>query len=89
MQTDHVQVGEIEVPVNYFDLDEEDKKDLCMGFIETTLELLNRNMPVYISRVTILNKLLDSSIITNTESENYEICQILEDCRKIINEQTN
>jgi hypothetical protein len=89
MQIDHVQVGEIEVPVNYFLLDEEDKKDLCMGFIETTLELLNRNMPVYISRVTILNKLLDSSIITNKENENYEICQILEDCRKIINEKTN
>lgn len=86
MEQEHVQIGEIELPIDYFKLSIEDKNDLCMGLIEVMLDILDKTLPQYVSRFDILDKLLDSSIITNLEHENYEICAVLEKCKQIINE---
>ena len=86
---DHVKIGEIELPIDYFDLTPEEKRDMCYGLIEIMLDLLNKQVPTYVSKFELLHKLLESSLITNTEEENYEICEILKNCQEILNEQTN
>jgi hypothetical protein len=83
---EHVPIGEFEVSVDYFKLSDEDKKDLCMGLIECIVGMLDRELPKEFSRFELLNKLLESSRITNLEDENYEIVAILEDCFNLLNE---
>ena len=82
----HRKVGEIEIPLNYFTMSEEEKKTLCLGLFETMIDTLNRNAKPEFDRFMILDKLLDSSIITNEEEENFEICAVLRDIQKLINE---
>jgi hypothetical protein len=81
----HRKVGEIEIPLNYFTMSDEDKKALCLGLFETMLDTLNRTAKPEFDRFMILDKLLDSSIITNEEEENFEICAVLRDIQKLIN----
>lgn len=84
--TKHKKVGEIEIPLNYFKMSEEERKTLCLGLFETMMDTLNRTAKPEFDRFMILDKLLDSSIITNEEEENFEICAVLRDIQKLINE---
>ena len=77
----HVKVGELEVPVDYFKYDKEDKEILCNEIMDMMLHILDRQLRPDIDRMQILDKLLESSIITNQEQEEYEICQVLKDIR--------
>jgi hypothetical protein len=85
----HVKVGELEVPVDYFKYDKEDKEILCNEIMDMMLHILDRQLRPDIDRMQILDKLLESSIITNQELEEYEICQVLMDIRNLINEPEN
>ena len=85
-QTKHVKVGELEIPTDYFNMDEIDKKELCLLIIDTIMTALDKNISPEYNRISILNTLLDSSIQTNVEEENYEICQVLKDIKQIVNE---
>lgn len=85
----HVKVGELEVPVDYFKYDKEDKEILCNEIMDMMLHILDRQLKPDIDRMQILDKLLESSIITNQEQEEYEICQVLKDIRNLINEPEN
>ena len=84
--TKHKKVGEIEIPLNYFKMPEEERKTVCLGLFETMIDTLNRTARPEFDRFMILDKLLDSSIITNEEEENFEICAVLRDIQKLINE---
>jgi hypothetical protein len=83
----HVKVGELEVPVDYFNFSKEDKEILCNQVMDTMLHVLDRQLKPDLDRIEILDKLLESSIITNQEEEEYEVCQVLMDIRTLINEQ--
>lgn len=86
---EHVQVGEIELTLDYFKLGDDEKENLCIGIIECMLEMLDKNLPLYVSRFEMLKKLLESSVITNLSAENYEIVAILKHCDKILDEKTS
>ena len=79
---EHVKIGEIEVPINYFELDDEHKDYLIQGLIEVMIEMLHKETPIYIDRIQLLKRMFESSIITNLEEENFEIVQILHDSLK-------
>ncbi|MEY4334835.1 MAG: hypothetical protein RLZZ196_3585 [Bacteroidota bacterium] len=83
----HVKVGELEIPVDYFNFNKEDKEILCNEIIDAMLHILDRQLRPDLDRIKVLDKLLESSIITNQELEQYEICQVLMDIRTLINEQ--
>jgi hypothetical protein len=84
-----VKVGELEIPADYWSLNNQDKRELCLSLIDAILTLLDKHVAPEISRIYILNKLIESSIETNVEDENYEICQVLTDLKTIINEPTD
>lgn len=82
----HVKVGELEIPVDYFNMSKEDKEVLCNVIMDSMLTVLDRELKSDVDRIEIFNKILESSIITNQEQEEYEICQVLMDIRTLINE---
>jgi len=83
----HVKIGELEIPIDYFKFCKEDKDILCNEIMDAMLHLLDKQLKPSLDRLEVLDKLLESSIITNQEQEEYEICQVLMDIRTLINEQ--
>ena len=86
---ENIKIGEIEIPNDYFKLSEEEKRELCIEMMDVMLTILDKNLREEISRLDALETLLVSSIITNQKDEKYEICGVLNDIRKILNEQTS
>jgi len=86
---ENIKIGEIEIPNDYFKLSEEEKRELCIEMMDVMLTILDKNLREEISRIDALETLLVSSIITNQKDEKYEICGVLNDIRKILNEQTS
>jgi len=85
----HVKVGELEIPIDYFKFCKEDKEILCNEIMDAMLHMLDRQLKPNLDRLKVLDRLLESSIITNQEQEEYEICQVLVDIRTLINEPEN
>ena len=83
---EHVSIGEIELTKEYFNLSDVEKEKVCLGLIELMVTMFEGNLPKYINTFDMVDKVLLSSLITNTKEENYEICEVLRNCQKIINE---
>lgn len=81
-----VKIGELEIPADYWSLEKKNKRELCLTIIEAILVILDKQVAPEISRTMILDRLLDSSIESNIEDENYEICAVLTDIKSILNE---
>jgi hypothetical protein len=85
----HIKVGELEIPADYFKLEEEDKKEICSFLLDTILNILDKELNPMTERITVLKFLLESSIITNEKDETYEVAAVLRDIKKIVDEQNN
>lgn len=83
----HVKVGEIEIPTDYWSMEEGDRTVFCLTLIDGMLTLLDKQIRPEFNRIDILVKLIDSSIMANEMEENYEVCQVLKDIRNIIDEE--
>lgn len=81
-----IKVGELEIPKDYWSMNQQDRRELCLTIIDAFLTLLDKQISPEVSRIMILDRLLESSILTNVEEENYEICQVLTDIKDILNE---
>lgn len=79
-----IRVGEMEVPESYFSLPKEDKDVICNSILESILYILEKNIPKDVNHMDVLSRIIESSIITNQEEENYEICGVLTDIKKMI-----
>jgi hypothetical protein len=79
-----IKVGEMEVPEDYFSLPQDDKNVICNSILESILYILEKNIPTDVNHMDILTRIIESSIITNQEEENYEICGVLTDIKKMI-----
>lgn len=84
--TKSIKVGELEIPTDYWSMDVQDKRELCLTIIDAFVTLLDKLVNPEFSRIGILNVILDSSIETNEMDENYEVCEVLKDMKQIINE---
>jgi hypothetical protein len=81
-----IKVGEMEVPQEYFSMNEEDKQVICNSILESIMYLLEKHVNVDdIDRRIILDRIIESSIITNEMEENYEVAGVLFDVQKLIN----
>lgn len=85
-QTEKMKIGEIEIPIEYFDLTVEEKDYLVNELLNEMLILIDKNVRPEINRIDILQHILDSSIETNIEDESYEICAVLYDIKQKLNE---
>jgi hypothetical protein len=87
-QSKHVKIAELEIPKDYWSLNSEEKELLTLSIMDVMLTILDRQMDDDYDRVFYLNKLLESSIETNMTVEQYEIVEVLNNIKKIINAET-
>lgn len=89
LEEKNVKIGELEIPADYWSIDPKYKRELCLTIIDAMLTLINKQVRPEFNRMLVLQKLLESSILSNVEEENYEICQVLTDIKNILNEPTD
>lgn len=81
-----VKIGDVDIPREYFDLKQKDKKELCEYIADKIYLMVDRSRQIGVNRDALVDLIIQSSLITNEEEENYEMCQVLVDIRKLINE---
>lgn len=84
-----IKIGEVDIPKDYFSLDPKDKRELCEYMADKIFTMLNKTVVEKKDRDHLANQIIKSSLITNELEENYEMCQVLVDIRKLINEPTD
>ena len=84
----NVKVGFLDIPHNYFELDQVNKETICLVLMDNILQLIDKKFPKHLNRLDIMMDLLDASIETNVQEETYEVAQVLKDIKDLINEQT-
>jgi hypothetical protein len=82
----HVKVGYMDIPEDYFELDNINKETVCLVLMERLLTLVDRQFDEQYDRIAILNKLIDSSIESNIIDETYEVAAVLRDIKKVLND---
>jgi len=81
---DSVDIGELKIPVDYFKFTHKQKVSLCNTIIDSMLHIIDRSVEPEIDRMEILDGIIESSIITNLEDENYEVVQVLSDVKILL-----
>ena len=76
----------MDIPKNYSKYTEEEKKTICNKLIDILLFHIDRELSPEYNRITFLDEVLESSLISNEQMELYEVCEVLCDCRKMLNE---
>lgn len=85
----HIKIGDLEVPIEYFNLTKDEKDFLINEILNAMLILIDKSANPGINRMDILLQVIESSIETNEELEEFEICSVLSDIKKLINEERN
>lgn len=80
-------LDQIKAPDNYFQLSDEEKKDICMGLLETIYDIIIRTKGNNVSKLELIESVLDSTLKYNEELEQFEHCQVLYDTKKLLDEQ--
>ena len=76
---EQVEIGFMDVPMNYVSLTDYRKDVVCNNIIDSILTQIDNSLPQHINRINFLIEILESSLLTNEEEENYEICAVIED----------
>jgi len=80
-------IGWLDIPTEYMKYDDETKLVFCSDLIDTMLRLIEKDLSKApeINRINFLIQVIESSLITNENLENYEVCCVLKDCLNVIN----
>lgn len=81
-----IDLGFMDVPKGYEKLSIERKEDVCDILIEKLLIMLDKQLPAYVNRFDFVKDVLESSLLSNEEEENYEVCQVIRDTIKRLDE---
>lgn len=81
----HLTNKDIKVPVNFFELTEDERKQLYV----ISRNLLMNMLKYHPDRVEIINQVITQSIQICEQEENYEMCYALTEILKLINEKRN
>jgi hypothetical protein len=82
-----IDIGYLEVPKDYLKLSKEDRLIICDHLIDSFIKQLDGSLNPNINRINFLEEILDASIQSNEDLENYEICVVLSDCKNRLNEE--
>ena len=86
MDEEQFTIGFIEIPVKYWSMTQEEKDRMCNKMIDALIQKLDEDLAPEINRISALDDIMKSSIISNEIEENYEICEVFKNIRKILNE---
>ena len=83
---EQIELGWIDIPKNYSEYSDKQKKVICNKLIDLLLLEIDNDLDPTINRITFLDLVLESSLLSNEHLEQYEVCTVLLDCRKLLNE---
>jgi hypothetical protein len=81
-----INIGNIDIPTDYFHYDEIKKKEVCEDLLEVLYIFIDRELDEKYNRIEFLKEVLLSSLESNVQLETYEVAAVLNDCIKILNE---
>lgn len=81
-----IKVGFMEIPLEYLQFTQEEKDAVCDQIIDEMLIQIDRNLRPEFNRIQFLEEVLESSLLSNELEENYEICSVIKDCQRRLNE---
>jgi hypothetical protein len=81
-----VNIGNIDIPRDYFEYDVIKKKEVCEDLLDTLYLFIDRELDPEYNRLSFLKDVLQSSLESNVQLETYEVAAVLNDCLKILNE---
>ena len=76
----------VSIPTNYFELSQEEKKEICLGLLETIYDTIIKNTPAHFSKLELFNRVLEQTIQHHEKIEEYEVCGLLYDTKRILDE---
>ena len=82
---EHIELGFIDIPKAYSTFTAKQKEVVCNHIIDLLLLDIDKHLDPTINRISFLHEVLESSLITNEQDEEYIVCQVLFDCRKYLN----
>lgn len=85
MRREHIKMGYMDIPKNYFELDAEEKNVVKNSILEAMLYVLEKNVSRKTDKRKVLLEIIESSIIVNEIEENYECAGVLLDIRNMLN----
>jgi len=86
MEREHIELGYFDIPKSYLEFNDKQKEAICIKIIDTLLLHIDNQLDPTINRINFLDEVLESSLMTNEQEEEYVVCQVLFDCRKLIND---
>ncbi len=81
-----IQLNDIGIPNDYFLLDEEQRRKLCVELIDVIITIIDENYQPQFNRMELLKLLIKINIEQLLKDENYELIQVLRDIEKILDE---
>ena len=81
-----IKVGELEIPADYWSLSPDIKRELCLTIVDAIITVLDQQISPKLNRMEVFQHLIESSLLSNEQDENYEVCQVLIDIKQLINE---
>lgn len=80
---------EFEVPMDIFLLSDEEKH-IAFNYTKNLLvELVNKQLPMNKDRLGVLKEIISTSINISEQNEEYEVCYVLNEIKKLLNAQPN
>lgn len=81
-----MEISNIDIPEGYFTATEEQKQLACAELLDTIYEMVDEVILPEYNRFEIIKIVLKHSIEHNQNKEQYEICAVLSDILKLIDE---
>lgn len=87
MKRNVIEVGYLDIPIDYIKFTKNQKKAVCEAIIDKLLIYIDRELDPTINRIQFLDDVFSSTKETNVEAENYEVAAVIRDCQRILNEE--
>lgn len=80
-------IPDINMPDDYFQLSEEDKRDVCVGLLQSIYDTIIK--PSSGNTIELFDRIFSTTMEYHIKLENYEICGVIRDTKRIFDEQKN
>lgn len=80
------EIGYIDIPSEYDTYTQEEKVAVCNKILDKIMLVVDRQLPAHINRMTFIDEILEETLESNIKDEKYEVCSVIRDIVKLINE---
>lgn len=82
----NVIIGYIKVPAKYLELDPEQRNNIIDKIITEVYNAVDKRLKPEYNRMDFIKEVFESTLNNNLKEENYEMCQLISDCQKKLDE---